>query len=172
MLLIQNKFIDWPQSWNGGLIFEKRNHASQWISTLRHWFQAIFPTWFPTLTVALWVKCTYQRLHIAFLSLHFRASLSDLCLSIFRRHFCTDSVESAFCVRGKFAAWCKALTSSLSRQPRSMRCRKQSSACLLSTSPDMAWPLHRSPFYTIGFLLERRVCMGSVCSLCLRICLN
>lgn len=47
--------------------------------------------WFPTVTLALWLKCTYQRLHIVFLSMHLQALLSDICLSIFTRHFLTDS---------------------------------------------------------------------------------
>lgn len=72
------------------------------------------------------------------------------------------AVKSVFCMCWKVATWCRALTSSVSRQLRSMRCRKQSSACLCSTSSDMAWPLHRSPFYTMGFLLECRLCMDRV----------
>lgn len=127
--------------------------------------------WYPTVTSVLWLKCTYQRLlHCA--SFNACSVLIVWILPFYIYAFSQAGAKSAFCVCCKVVTWCKALTSSLSRQPRSMRCRKQSSACLCSTSSDMAWPLHRSPFYTMGFLLECRVCMDSVCSLCLKICLN
>lgn len=122
---------------------------------------------FPTVTLALWLKCTLR-----FFQCMFEAHCLIFAFLYLRGTFSQTAAESASCVCCKVATWCKALTSSLSRRQRSMRCRKQSSACLCSTSSDMAWPLHRSPFYTMGFLLECRVCMDSVCSLCLKICLN
>lgn len=128
--------------------------------------------WFPTVTLALWLVHLPEAAHsVAF---HAFSSLIVWYLPfyIYAALFSQTAVESAFCVCCKVATWCNALTSSLSRQLRSMRCRKQSSACWCSTSFDMAWPPHRSPFYTMGFLLECRVCMDSVCSLCLKICLN
>lgn len=75
-------------------------------------------------------------------------------------------VRSVCSLSWKVVPWRKALTSGVSRQRRSWRRRKQSSACFCFTSPDMAWPLHRSPLRTMGFLLKYRLCM-CVC-LCVR----
>lgn len=72
-------------------------------------------------------------------------------------------VKSVFSQSWKVVPWCKALTSSVSRQRRSRRRRKQSSACFCFTSSDMAWPLHRSLLCTVGILVKCRLGM-CVCS--------
>lgn len=124
--------------------------------------------------------CAENAPHLDFGSIRRASCRADLLLFLFfflyfyiriaRRKNLLLQVNSVFSQSWKVVPWRKALTSGVSRQRRSGRRRKQSSACFCFTSSDMAWPLHRSPLCTMGFLLNSRPCV-CVCA-CVYVCVS